>query len=118
MSGARHRRKGDRIERELVAYLKHRGFAAERVPLSGSAGGSFIGDITIQLLGRDFTVEVKVRGNGFRRLYGWLADRDLLIVRADRREPLVILPLRLAADIAIAAEQRKPLHEISTTVSA
>ncbi len=30
MSGARHRRKGNRVERELVAYLQDRGFAAER----------------------------------------------------------------------------------------
>jgi len=44
MSGARHRRKGNRVERELVAYLRDRGFAAERIPLSSSAGGSFIGD--------------------------------------------------------------------------
>jgi hypothetical protein len=28
----------------------------------------------------------------------------LLIVKADRREPLVVLPLTLAADIATAAE--------------
>jgi hypothetical protein len=107
MSGARHRRKGNRAERALVAFLRERGFAAERMPLSGSAGGSFIGDISIPLLGRDFVVEVKVRSNGFRRLYDWLADRDLLIVRADRREPLVIVPLKLAADIAAAAQHRK-----------
>jgi hypothetical protein len=104
MSGARHRRKGNRVERELVAYLRERGFAAERIPLSGSAGGSFIGDVTIPLLGRDFVAEVKVRGNDFGRLYSWLADRDLLIVRADRGEPLVIAPLKLAADIVAAAE--------------
>ena len=107
MSGARHRRKGNRVERELVAYLRERGFAAERIPLSGSAGGSFIGDITIPLLGRDFVAEVKIRGNGFSRLYSWLVDRDLLIVRADRREPLVIVPLNLAAEIAAAAEHGK-----------
>ena len=107
MSGARHRRKGNRVERELVAYLRERGFAAERIPLSGSAGGSFIGDITIPLLGRDFVAEVKVRGSGFSRLYSWLADRDLLIVRADRREPLVIVPLNPAAEIAAAAEHGK-----------
>jgi hypothetical protein len=107
MSGARHRRKGSRAERALVAFLRNRGFAAERIPLSGAVGGSFTGDISLTLLGRDFVVEVKVRGNGFRRLYDWLADRDLLIVRADRREPLVIVPLNLAAEIAAAAEHGK-----------
>ena len=106
MSGARHRRKGNRAER-AVAFLRERGIAAERIPLSCTVGGSFIGDITIPLLGRDFVAEVKVPGNGFRRLYGWLTDRDLLIVRDDRREPLVIVPLKLAAEIAAAAEPGK-----------
>jgi hypothetical protein len=63
--------------------------------LSGSAGGRFAGDITIPVLGVDRVAEVKVRGTGFRQLYECLDGRDLLIVRADRREPLVVLPLRL-----------------------
>jgi hypothetical protein len=45
--------------------------------------------------------EVKVRARGFGQLYAWLDGREILIVRQDRREPLVILPLRLAAEIAI-----------------
>jgi hypothetical protein len=61
----------------------------------------------VPVLGIDRTVEVKVRGNGFRQLYEWLGRRHLLIVRADRREPLVVLPLRLAAEIAAAAERGK-----------
>jgi hypothetical protein len=42
-------------------------------------------------------VEVKCRADGFRELYGWLDDRDILIVKADRQEPLVVLRLSLAA---------------------
>jgi hypothetical protein len=30
----------------------------------------------------------------------WLSDRDLLIVKADQREPLVVLRTSLAAEIA------------------
>jgi hypothetical protein len=107
MSGAGPRRKGNRAERALVRFLQEHGFAAERVPLSGSAGASYVGDLTVPLLGIDRTVEVKVRGNGFRELYAWIVGRDLLIVRADRREPLVVLPLKLAAEIAMAAERGK-----------
>ena len=89
--GRRSRDKGNRTERALVRFLQDRGFAAERVPLSGSAGGRFAGDITIPVLGVDRVAEVKVRGTGFRQLYEWLDGRDLLIVRADRREPLACL---------------------------
>jgi len=35
--------------------------------------------------GLDRRVEVKVRANGFQRLYDWLTGADLLIVRADRQ---------------------------------
>ena len=101
--GKASRRKGHRAERAIVRLLQDKGFAAERVPLSGSAGGSYVGDLTVPVLGADRVVEVKVRANGFRELYGWLTDRDILIVRADRKQPLVVLPLRLAADVAAKA---------------
>ena len=106
MSGGRRSRdKGNRAERALVRFLQDQGFAAERVPLSGAAGGKYVGDLSVPLLGIDRTVEVKVRRTGFRQLYHWLADRDFLIVRADRLQPLVVIPLRLAIEIAEAAER-------------
>jgi hypothetical protein len=101
--GRASRDKGNRAERAIVRFLQDRGFAAERVPLSGSAGGSYLGDLTVPLAGIDRVVEVKCRADGFRELYRWLIDRDILIVRADRSEPLVVLPLRLAAEIAAKA---------------
>jgi len=103
--GRRSRDKGNRTERAIVAFLQNSGFAAERVPLSGSAGGKYVGDVTIPLLGRDMCAEVKVRVHGFGQLYAWLDGREILIVRQDLREPLVILPLRLAAEIAGHAER-------------
>lgn len=61
------------------------------------------------LLGIDRIVEVKVRANGFRELYRWLDGdgRDLLVIKADRREPLVVVRLHLAAEVAAAAERNK-----------
>jgi hypothetical protein len=105
LSGARHRRKGNRVERAVVRALQTRGFAAERVPLSGAANGRFGGDVSIPLLGRDRRIEVKARCNGFRRLYDWLGDRDFLVLKADRREPLVVLPLSLSTEIFAVAER-------------
>ncbi len=105
--GRRSRDKGNRAERAIVRFLQDHGFGAERVPLSGADGGSYRGDLTVPLLGVDRVVEVKARADGFRELYRWLDGRDLLIVRADRREPLVIVPLTLAAKIARTAEGNK-----------
>jgi hypothetical protein len=73
------------------------------VPLSGSVGGRFGGDIVLPLMGRDLCVEVKARADGFRELYCWLNQRDVLIVKADRHEPLVVLRMSLAAEIAKSA---------------
>jgi Holliday junction resolvase len=106
MSGARHRQKGSRVERAIVAALQAHGFASERVPLSGAARGRFGGDVSIPLLGVDRRIEVKARRNGFAQLYGWLGDHDFLVVKADRKEPLVVLRLSEAARIAAIAEQQ------------
>jgi Holliday junction resolvase len=100
MSGRRSRDKGARTERGIVHALQSNGFAAARVPLSGAAGGRFSGDVVLSLMGRDLCLEVKVRSDGFRELYGWLDKRDVLIVKADRQEPLVVVRLALAAEIA------------------
>jgi hypothetical protein len=100
--GRRSRDKGNRAERAIVRFLQEKGFAAERIPLSGAAGGSFVGDISIPVGGVDRVAEVKCRARGFRELYRWLEGRDFLVLRADRSEPLVVLPLKLAAEIAAA----------------
>jgi hypothetical protein len=102
MSGRRSRSKGVRTERGIVTLLKASGLVAERVPLSGAVGGRFSGDIVLPLIGRNLCVEVKCRGQGFRELYSWLNGRDVLIVKADRQEPLVILRTSLAVEIARA----------------
>jgi Holliday junction resolvase len=107
MGGKASRDKGNRAERAIVHLLQEAGFAADRVPLSGAARGRFGGDVSMPLLGRDLRLEVKCRGDGFRELYKWLAGADVLIVRADRSEPLVIVPIRFAAEIAALAERAK-----------
>ena len=92
MSGAGHRRKGSRIEREVVALHNGRGIACKRVPLSGAAPG-FKGDLT--QIAHKFTAEVKARknGQGWATIESWLGTHDLLFLRQDRRNPIVVMPL-------------------------
>jgi len=96
MSGRKSRNKGARIEREFVNLLKEHGLDAERIPLSGACGGSFSGDIKIAA-DRDYLAEVKARknGQGFKVIENWLADNDMLFLKRDRQDPLVVLPFDL-----------------------
>ena len=89
--GRKSKRKGYRIERELVLLHREMGIAAERMPLSGALGGDLAGDVEIPGVGR---AEVKCRagGAGFKTLERWLGDNDVLFLRRDRSTPLVVLP--------------------------
>jgi|HubBroStandDraft_6_1064221.scaffolds.fasta_scaffold575656_3 hypothetical protein len=103
------KKRGGRTSRQrAIVRLPQDHGGAERVPLSGSAGGSYLGDLTVPVIGRDLVVEAKSRAKDFSQIYSWLEGRDILIIKADRHDALAVLPLRLAAEIAIAAERRKP----------
>jgi Holliday junction resolvase len=101
MSGARHRRKGDRIEREIVDRHKALGTHAERYPLSGASRFRGSGhDIDVYLFGRDeapLVCEVKGRksGAGFATIEKWLAEFDGLFLRRNNADPLVLIPWRV-----------------------
>ncbi len=104
MPGRAPRRKGDRIEREIVVLHRELGIKAERVPLSGAAGGSFSGDVDVYASGPDaapLVPEVKARRNGagFTQLERWLGENDALFLRRDRSDPMVVLPWRTWARI-------------------
>ena len=83
-------RKGQRIEREVVNMLIEAGIDAQRVPLSGAAGGLFGGDIVIA---GKYTAEIKARKNGagFVQLERWIDGRDALILKRDRKPPMVVI---------------------------
>ena len=94
MSGRRSRDKGARTERAIARLLQGQGIAATKISGMYKPGA----DICGPLLGT--AVEVKCRAAGFRQFRDWLNERDLRIVKADRQEPLVVLHLSLAAEIA------------------
>ena len=83
------RDKGNRVEREIVNFLKEKGIEAKRVPLSGAAEG-FKGDIIIDGCLR---AEVKARKDGFKQLYQWLEGNDYLFIKANRKKVLVVMTI-------------------------
>lgn len=101
MSGGRaSRRKGDLIERELVARHKEIGIHAERYPLSGASRFRGSGhDLDVYPFGREqapIVAELKARkdGAGFTTLEKWLGEFDVLFLRRNNADPLVVLPWR------------------------
>jgi Holliday junction resolvase len=72
------RDKGARIEREIVRLHLELGVKAERAPLSGAA-------------------HYRGNGEGFALLERWLGDADMLFLRRNRAEPLVVVPWRVWA---------------------
>jgi Holliday junction resolvase len=100
MTGGRaSKAKGSRRERQIVNLHRALGIDAERVPLSGAAGGSYSGDVDIRPFGPErqtLVAECKARkdGAGFAQLEKWLGDNDLLFLVKDRSEPLVTMPWR------------------------
>lgn len=82
------KRKGSRVEREIVNYLNNKGIPAKRVPLSGSTG--FKGDIIID---GSLRCEVKARKDGFKQIYKWLEGNNYLFIKANRKPVLVIMEI-------------------------
>jgi Holliday junction resolvase len=111
VSGARHRRKGDRCERELVERHKAIGVHAERYPLSGASRFRGSGhDLDLYVFGREeapIVAESKARknGGGFVQLEKWLGEYDALMLRRNNADPLVLLPWRVWA--ALLAKVRR-----------
>jgi hypothetical protein len=109
--GKMSRDKGSLFERVLVKILQGRGFAAERVPLSGGAGGRFSGDIDLPYLGADHRWECKIRAGGFREIYKWIEGHSGLFIRADRKPALVVLRLDDFLDLIEMAEEKRAKKE-------
>jgi Holliday junction resolvase len=103
VSGARHRRKGDRLEREIVDRHRELGVHCERYPLSGASRFRGSGhDVDLYAFGREHAPivgEVKGRKNGagFIQLEAWLNNYDVLFLRRNNKDPMVILPWRVWA---------------------
>lgn len=111
MSGAKHRRKGDRVEREIVQLLIRSGIWAERYPLSGASHFRDSGhDIDVYVFGRDAVphqYEVKSRkdGKGFALIDRWLEECHGLITKANNRDPIVHINIHTFIDYLLRASR-------------
>jgi Holliday junction resolvase len=76
-------RKGANFERKIKKTLKENGFKVVR-----SAGSHGKGDLYVEGLG---TVQVKARKN--LAIYTLFEGADVLVVKADYKEPLIVMPL-------------------------
>ena len=98
-----NKRRGYEFEREIVNFWKNAGIKVKRVLASGAFkhhGENLSGDIRLNGL----KVECKRRknGTGFAMLYNWFTQdaADLLVVKADRKGALYILPQSLMLKLA------------------
>ena len=98
--------KGDRAERLVVQLYQAAGFAAERTLKPGAGPGRKAStyDVTVPFLQLDRKVEVKC---GAATVYRQLGDNFALVVKADRKPPLIVIRLADAIDVAAVAEKAK-----------
>ena len=94
------RDKGARVERGIVNAHKRLNVQAERVPMSGASAYTHDADVDIYPWGRDAGAligEVKARAKLPKTTLDWLGENDLLFMKADRQEPVVVMPWRTYA---------------------
>jgi hypothetical protein len=116
--GKKSRDKGVRSERNLVRKLRELGIPARRVPLSGSHPGEpddlIICDCDVgekldsghaghaaDASQCDVTkrAEVKVRAKGFKQIYRWIEGTQLLFIKNDGGDWLVVQRLSDASGL-------------------
>ena len=95
---SKSKRKGSGYELEVVKAHLGLGVNAFKQPLSGALGGKYAGDVQIAgMLG-----ECKRRKKGYTSLYKALEQvggSDMLFVRDDGQETLVVLPWQTCVQV-------------------
>jgi len=104
--GTRSIRKGKRAEYEVLGLLRDAGVEAERVPVSGASRG-FKGDIWMRMDGKVYKGEVKRRKDEFKKIYKWLEGKDMLFLRDDYKDWLVVFTLDSFLDIVTSLMNRE-----------
>ena len=98
----KNKSKGSYHERKITEWLNKKGIKAKRVPLSGSLGGEWSGDIHLTLDGRHVVGEVKYRAkSNFPSPFKVLDNRDIAFYKRRNGKPqtIVIMPDELFAQL-------------------
>lgn len=99
MSPNRSKQKGDRLEYAVRDYLNEHGIPARRilqdVQSAGTPGDLLVAPTSVSLApGFDEDIwETKARANGWAELYKWLEHSKAVVLKADRKEMLVVMRL-------------------------
>lgn len=92
----KNKNKGTYHEKWFVNWLTKAGVKeVERQPLSGSLGGKYRGDITMEMLGQKIIGEVKYRDlSNFPNAFSVLEERDIAFYKRKKGSPqvAVIIP--------------------------
>ncbi len=86
--------KGARIEREIKALFEQAGFQVVR-----SAGSHTDTDLYIYNKEIGISLEVQVKARKSLQVYAWLSSADALVLKADRKEPLIVMPLKTFLEV-------------------
>lgn len=86
----RSKAKGTAYELEVSRLLESRGITCSRVAAQAGMRGD-AHDIMAVIGGNGMKLECKRRADGWRELYAWLGQADVLALRADRKPSLVVL---------------------------
>lgn len=106
------KRKGTRVENEIVKLFQAEGFQARRQPLSGAIQ-AFPHDVQVSDLFEGTNIEVKARknGEGFAQLDKWKGSADLLILKKDFSNPMVYLDWDLFKEFLYEYRQNRRRNE-------
>ena len=88
-------RKGYRFEREVLKKFEEAGFKVVRSPASKGSG-----DLFVEGLG-----EVQVKARKKYGIYDLFEGADFLVIKADYREPLIVLSLERFLKLLREAEK-------------
>lgn len=104
------KRKGYRVENELVKFLKKKGVDAKRQPLSGALA-DFPHDISIYRPRLILEVKARKNGSGFKTILNWMGKADALVMKQDYDDPIVAMRMDTFIDLVTNHTDYQPPFE-------